>query len=207
VIQPLLWPSFPRWEKVLAACFVIVICIQMPQRVFRDTLDALIKAPLLTQEENECIFARDIAYRLRALGGDTIPVIASAPTTTTWMMYYGGMKGLGTLYWENLDGLKNAAHIYAARNDEEAKQLLRAQHVSFLVILSCEPFVWEYPILIRGLPSNAKPRDTFAARLADGVKLPAWATDIPIRAPESLKSAWGSIYDVREIQENPNREN
>ena len=185
------------WERGLAAVFLLVLFVQMPQRVAQDVVAAFRGPPTFTPDEAVVLFARDIAYRLRALGGDDVPVVASAPTTTTWMMYFGGLRGLGTLYWENTSGLKSAAELYAARDDETAEAIINRHSISFIAILSYEPFVSEYPRLLRGLPLESEPTDTLAYRLANGVDIPLWAQDVPVPVPERLGSAWAAIYDVQ----------
>ena len=71
------------------------------------------------------IVTRDASERIRARLGSEQGVILSGPTTTTWMLYFGGFKGVGSLYWENIAGLRGAADIYSARPLwEDAKKLI-----------------------------------------------------------------------------------
>ncbi len=90
------------------------------------------------------ILTRDSAQRLRARLGPEPGVVVSGPTTTTWMTYWGGFYGLGTLYWENLEGLKADRDIYAAQTADEALKLIKQRGVTHIAIYSWDPFYKEY---------------------------------------------------------------
>lgn len=186
-----------RWEKVAWVVFVLIFSLQMPQRIARDLIEARGKKPVPTSEDMVVVFARDVAYRLRALGGREPATVASGPSTTTWLMYFGGLKGLGTLYWENLAGLKSAARLYSATDEEVAREILARHQIAFVAILSPEPFTSEYARLLQGLPPGPPAKDTFAWGLASGEKVPGWAHDIPVPAPAEIDPSWAAVYDVR----------
>ena len=177
--------------------FVLIFSLQMPQRIARDLIEARGKKPVPTSEDMVVVFARDVAYRLRALGGREPATVASGPSTTTWLMYFGGLKGLGTLYWENLAGLKSAARLYSATDEEVAREILARHQIAFVAILSPEPFTSEYARLLQGLPPGPPAKDTFAWGLASGEKVPGWAHDIPVPAPAEIDPSWAAVYDVR----------
>jgi hypothetical protein len=167
-------PQFPEWQEALAAGFVAVMVLPMSQLVIRG-VRGVGKPPVIGSGEYHAILARDLAYQLRMLSGQDIPVVASAPTTTTWMMYFGGMRGLGTLYWENTEGLKAAARLYSARSEEEAVRLIQQHQVSHIVILlSYEPFLREFPALM-GIPPDDPGQEPLLARMAAGRSSPQWA--------------------------------
>jgi len=190
-----------RWEKAVCLLFVLFFSLQMPQRIVRDLIEHRGKKPVPTSEDMAVVFARDAAYRIRALGGREPVTVASGPTTTTWLMYFGGLKGLGTLYWENVDGLKTAANLYAATDEADAKKILVDHHVAFVAILSTEPFTSEYARLLQGQPPGPPPMDTFAWGLASGSKVPPWARFIPVPSPAEIDPSWAAIYDVRSAWE------
>lgn len=219
-------PQFPQWQTTLAACFVAVMVLPMSQLVIRG-VRGVGKPPVMAGDELQAIFARDIAYQLRMLGGQDIPVVASAPTTTIWMMYFGGMRGLGTLYWENSEGLKAAARLYSARDEKEAMRLIQQHKVSHIVILLWyEPFLREFPALM-GIPPDDPGQEPLIARMADGrstpqwarkmnddrgtlisaqenpvpVPVPIWALNDPVPAPGEQSWAKVLIYDVRHARD------
>src|SRR5581483_11249045 len=75
---------------------------------------------------------RDVAAVLRASQPTGDIVVLASPHASTSVGYYGRFKTLGTLYWENIDGLKKAASIFAAQSDAEAARLLRQYGVTHI---------------------------------------------------------------------------
>jgi len=134
--------------KVMARTFVATVFIgavflPSPVLTMVDWLGWIGAVPMSDVEMME-IVTRDVSQRLRAQLGDQTGVVVSGPTTTTWMTYWGGFKGLGTLYWENLEGLKADRDIYAAPTPEEALKLIKERGVTHIAIFSWDPFYKEY---------------------------------------------------------------
>jgi len=188
-----------RLEWVGAAVFMLALVIQMPQLMIREALSNWGRQILPNEGDIAVAFARDTAYRLRALSGKEPAVVASGPTTTTWLMYFGGLKGLGTLYWENAEGLKATAALYASETGQAAAQIVKERGVSFIVFLSPEPCENEYPRLHRGLPPGPPLDDTFAMGLTSMGEVPPWAKYIEMPVPANLSNAWAAVYDVRQV--------
>jgi hypothetical protein len=99
------------------------------------------------------------------------------------LIYSANARGLGTMYWENRDGLKNAAAVFAAPTMEKARELIERAGVTHVVLFSWDGFEDNYVRLARGLGSAASvPRDTFAVALREG-RLPAWLRPLPHPLP------------------------
>ncbi len=199
--------QYDWWEKMLGFLFVIFVVFYLPVFVFLDVRDTMRKPPDIGIGGDKMILIRDLAYRLRrteptVAAPDQPPIVASGPTNTTWLMYFGGLRGLGTLYWENLEGLKRAAELFSAPTSREGERLLRENHVSYIVITSGEPFVFEYPRLWRRLAAKDHPQDTLAYGLASGKNIPLWASPLPYPIPNRQKEGtlWMALYDVREAR-------
>ena len=188
-----------KLEWVTGVVFMLALVIQMPQLMIREALSNWGMQFLPNEGDIAVAFARDTAYRLRALSGKEPAVVASGPTTTTWLMYFGGLKGLGTLYWENTEGLKATAALYASESHQEAAQIIKQRGISFIVFLSPEPCDNEYPRLYRGLPPGPPLEDIFATQLTTTGDVPSWARFIQVSVPENLPNAWAAVYDVRRV--------
>ena len=188
---------FAKWERLAAAGFFLVLLVQYPQSVILSTLDRLGKSPGLGPGETFNLVVRDLSYYLRRHAGDKEVVVLSGPTTTTWMMFYGGMKGLGTLYWENTGGLKAAAALYAAPNEGEASKLIKERGVTHIVIFSVDAFSSQYVRLARGLPKGAEPMDAFAQGLLHNMAMPSWLAPLHYRMPDRIGREWVAIAEVR----------
>ena len=56
------------------------------------------------------------------------------PGVTVRLCYFASVRGIGTLCWENLNGLKAAA-IYSTTTDAEAVARMRERGITHLVLL------------------------------------------------------------------------
>jgi tetratricopeptide (TPR) repeat protein len=128
---------------------------------------------------------RDIAAALRATQPTGDIVLLASPDGSTGIGYYGRFKTLGTLYWENTEGLKAAAAIYCAERDEEARELMRAHGITHVAVLSKANYLEHYFRLLR---PGAPPRDlekTFGHRLLTQ-EIPRWLRAVTYRVPPNL---------------------
>ena len=90
-----------------------------------------VRAPFV--RPNVDVISRDASLWLRRRTGDQPGVILAAPTATAHMTWFGGFRGIGTLYWENLDGLRASTEIYRAPDAVAAQALLGRYGVTHLV--------------------------------------------------------------------------
>ena len=151
------------------------------------------------------LYVRDISQRLRLGTGNSPLVVASGPTTTTWLMYYGGARGLGTLYWENAAGLKASAAIFGARTDEEALAQIRRHGVTHLVHFSKNLFATPYTRLAQGLGPDRQPKEGFVLRALRTGQLPPWATAYTYPVPQGLDllGDWVQVWEVKPQVDHP----
>jgi hypothetical protein len=149
------------------------------------------------------LVTRDIAYALRARLGAQTGTVASGPTTTTWLAYFGGVRGLGTLYWENVAGLRATAEIYAASTPELARQLIDHYGVTHLVVCSWDAFTRPYVRLARADPLDSLEREpathAFIFQLLSGAPTPEWLVRIPFDIPalSTLRGERVWIFEIR----------
>ncbi len=142
---------------------------------------------------------RDVAHWLRQRAGNEPVVVASSPTGTTLLISQGGVSGLGTLYWENAEGLKHAAALFAAPSPEAAHELARRFGVTHFVFFSWDPFETVLAKLARGVSENALiPPDAFIAKLLTSPVPPPWLRAIPFKLPDhtALKGERIRIWEV-----------
>ncbi|MDI1336688.1 MAG: hypothetical protein PSU94_10965 [Lacunisphaera sp.] len=176
--------SWTRGRRLAAGFFLALVLLPYPLRALADA----IHYPAGLSRENIRQFTmRDLAFRLRhRMGADPV-VLLSAPTATTELIYHGGFKGVGTLYWENAAGLRALVDIYGAPTPERALELLRLRGVTHLVILPWGPFATESARLARSLRADAPvPAGSFAVDLLEsGRGLPDWLRPLPYRLPEA----------------------
>jgi tetratricopeptide (TPR) repeat protein len=147
-----------------------------------------LKARRVSPKDALAALNRDIAATLRGSQPTGDIVLLSSPNGSVGVGYYGRFKTLGTLYWENNDGLKSAAAILGARDDREAATLIRAHGVTHVAIISEENFISEYYKLLHPQASLAETKKCFGARVLLDRQVPQWLQMIPYRVPDDLAS-------------------
>ncbi|HYV98336.1 MAG TPA: glycosyltransferase family 39 protein [Gemmatimonadaceae bacterium] len=153
------------------------------------------------------IITRDVSQKLRLRLGDERGVVLTEPTTTTWMEYFGGVRGIGTLYWENTHGLAEAARVFAAPSDtpaaDSARALVRRYGITHIVLYSWSPFAEEYARLGLGIRVRSVPADSqlSALRRSFGVHLlrgeyPAWLRPLSYHVPDGYGAHSVRVLEV-----------
>jgi len=137
--------------------------------------------------------ARDIAATLRASQPKGDIILLTSPDPSTQIGYYGRFKTLGTLYWENGEGLKAAAAMFSARDDGQAEGLLRSRRVTHIVLVSRNNFIREYYRLLHPEATDAEVDRCFGWRLIKGQPPPPWLEPIPYDVPADLKVLGTSV--------------
>ena len=158
----------------------------------------------ITRDDIHALAERDLAQWLRLRMGRDPAVVVSSPATTTTLIYYGGLRGLDTLYWENRAGLEHAAAIFAAPSPDQAYALIRRYGVTHLVLVSWNLFTEDYVRLYLGLARDAPlPANTFIRGLLHGQGLPPWLRLIPYQLPDNpaLKGETVLVFEVTLPQE------
>lgn len=182
-----------RHVKVIAALLLALFVVPSSTSAIVHWMQADPRMPV-TQRDLAQVATRDVSYRLRQRLGSLPGVVVSGPSTTTWMTYFGGFKGLGTLYAENLAGLKVVAAIYSASTAEEALALCEKYRVTHLALFSWDGFAEEYARLSRGLRRSAPaPADAFMLRVLKGGSIPQWLRPLPYHLPPPLAAADQSL--------------
>ena len=173
------------WRIIVAVLLLGWSLLPNPRNIIYSWVEGHWKAPLSEVEPLELI-TRDVAQRLRLREGDVPLVVVSGPTSSTWLLYWGGFHSIGTYYWENLAGMKANAAIYGAGTPDEALQLLQAHHATHLVILSWVDNPSEYARLSHHLRKNDPvPEDAFAWSLTHGRVYPSWLRPIFYPMPQA----------------------
>jgi hypothetical protein len=142
---------------------------------------------------------RDLAHWLRLRTGDEPAVVAAAPGATTWLLAYGGLRGLGTLYWENTPGLHKIGALYAAKDADAAYELVARWGVTHIVYVSWASLEVALVRETRGMaPDAPAPGDAFILQVLRAPVPPRWLRQIPYSLPEHpvLAGAQVRIFEV-----------
>jgi hypothetical protein len=104
-------------------------------------------------------------------------VVLAPGNTTIALYYYGGLRGLGTLGWENRDGLQAAVRIASATTPEEALELIDRHGVTYIVIPS-----WDSQLDAFARLGLGQLKGSFVYRLHRWA-LPPWLRPVPYPLP------------------------
>jgi hypothetical protein len=148
--------------------------------------------------ELQRILVRDIAHWLRAREGEEKTVVLSEPGLTTQLVYHGGFKGIGTLYWENRDGLKAAVEIFSTTDDRLAQERVRQRGITHIVVTSWANYTATTSRLAGDAPNPAHAKNTLIATLQRGRGCPLWLRPVhyPMPADERLAQDRVLVYEV-----------
>ncbi|HTB63867.1 MAG TPA: J domain-containing protein [Opitutales bacterium] len=206
-----------RWKegfrRPIGILLIIIVLVPFPIfSIYQWRATNLSKNAPPSELDLTQVVTRDVSERIRARLGSEQGVILSGPTTTTWMMYFGGFKGIGTLYWENVEGLRTSAAIYGSTGPwEDVKKLIDKNNVTHICIFSWDAFAEEYARLGQGMrlppADDLKAQQDQARQLQDafvvklltpGHTLPNWLRLIPYHLPEHpwLRYAYVILLEV-----------
>jgi len=144
------------------------------------------------------VVTRDIVRRIMAAEPGRRPVILCSPTTSTELAYYGDVGVIGTLYWENMPGLKAAAEIFSAPDEEAARKSILRRGITHILLFSWDNFASDYQKLYAGSGGAAAPSNPFIPGLLEGKDPPDWLRPLfyPVPAEFGLGGATVWLYEV-----------
>jgi hypothetical protein len=120
---------------------------------------------------------RDLARWLSIHAPPGGAVVLAPPATTTALYYYGGLKGLGTLDWENREGIQASVRIVSATTPEEALGLITRHGIAYIVIPSWDSQLDSFARIGLGQLQGS---------FIDGLRhwsLPPWLRPVPYPLP------------------------
>lgn len=159
------------------ACAWIAAVFAMAPRVISSVVryEECLHAPL-KEDIGNSLLLRDIAHRLVRSGLAAPPVVLTGPNSSTLLSYFGNIRTLGTLYWENNPGLHRAARIFASKDEAQAKQRILEEGVTHIVIPSWENFGSAYARLYSLADPSVDPElgAPFFKAIAEDRLTPGW---------------------------------
>lgn len=117
--------------------------------------------------------------------------LLTSPNSSCLMGYFGKFKTLGTLYWENVDGLKSAAKLLNAQSEDEALRLFKEYGITHVYLMTWENFIEPYFNILYPSPIPGRSvGNSFGYRALVENAIPVWARPIsfvPHPLQEQLK--------------------
>jgi len=145
------------------------------------------------------LLLRDIAHRLIRAQPDRVPVVLADPTSSTDLAFYGGLPVIGTLYWENNEGLRRAARILAATDADELRRGLAGAGIGFVVLPTWDGFadLTDYSPLLRAGGEKIAAGPPYLTEVIAGRARPDWLRPVhyPIPSAFGLEASAVHIYE------------
>ena len=177
------WKNAWRWT--LAVAVTAILCL--PSRVERIIeARAAVAAREVTRLDVLQTVYRDIAKTLRAGQPSGDIVLLTNPDASTGIGYYGRLKTVGTLFWENLEGVKAAAAMFAVKSLPEARELYLRRSITHVAMISESSFVTEYFQLAQPNAGPDEWQQSFAFQLFRR-QAPLWLEELPYEPPPDTK--------------------
>ena len=129
---------------------------------------------------------RDLAARLRTDRPDGEITLLTNPDASTGIGYYGRLKSIGTLYWENLDGMRAAAAMFSAKSLPAARALLQARRVSHVALISESNFLKGFHDLLHPDAPPDEWKSAFGYQLFQRRDVPLWLEELRYEVPADL---------------------
>jgi hypothetical protein len=148
----------------------------------------------LDESELLGLIERDLARWLATHTGPGEAVILAPHNETTTLHYFGGLRGVATLGWENRSGLEVAVRIVSASTPEEAKELIERRKITHIVIPSWDSYLDVYARMGMGQLEG-----TFLKTVHDW-NLPPWLRPVPYQLP-TISGFEGQSVVILEVVE------
>ena len=160
----------------------------------------------LTPGQLLALLHRDMAKAILQNANGKPVVLLSSPSSSGMLSTLGGFKTIGTVYWENVDGLKSAAQMLNAQSEEEALAMLKERGVTHISLMTWANFIHPYfQILYPNSVAGKSLENSFGYRALFNKMIPQWARPIPY-PPNFLTNALNQDVLMLEIVPDQTRE-
>jgi hypothetical protein len=151
----------------------------------------------VTTTEVEALVERDLAHWLTTRTGPGRATVLASPNLTTALIYHAGVRGIGTPYRENKDGLGTALRIASLTAQDEAMALVNRREITHIVLASWDPVLEEYAQL-----KSTKPETSLVALLQQWTA-PRWLRPVPYVLPNipGFEQQSVKVFEVVELQD------
>lgn len=173
------------WAKVVLAVLAVSMCAAGPWILIRERLQVERVRDVQIGETVQLLY-RDIAATLIREGAGARSIVLSDPNASVGVGYYGRLKTVGTLYWENGSGLREASEILCARDDAQAAALVYARGITHVVLVSRNDFLAEYAYALGGDRTAPAGAHGLGHRVLYEDRIPVWLRPLDYAVPAPL---------------------
>jgi len=190
-------PGAARWSRRLLPWFGLAPLVAMLSYGWTQSMrqaDAHLMDPFLGWS----IASRDMAFNLKRLAQLGPVRVMSGPGQTPSLHFFGGVRGTGSLYWENIAGVRAAADFFADTGDSDARRIARERGITHVVVQQDPVLASQMFWVKNGRDAPDDLPKTLAWRLADPLSRPPdWLEPIAYYGSPAASDYQMRIYRVR----------
>ncbi len=183
----------PRWAAVCILVPVLVFLVWCSQRIGdnTDVVSAETIAQLGSAEVAE-IVRRDA----KKMGREPVVLFLSQYTRQSWIGYVYGIPCVGSLYWDNPDGLLDQLTFLSCYDEETARRIAIKHGLTHVIVNPSQSDARAFHYMLHGTWESPHFMETLACRLATPTPTPPpWLQLLPTYTPV-LKQEGARIYRV-----------
>jgi len=144
------------------------------------------------------IASRDLAFNLKRLQQLGPVRVMSGPGQTPALHFFGGVPGTAALYWENRDGVRDAALFFADQGDEEAQRIAAERGITHVVLQSDATLAESSVRIALASDDPSLIEQSLAYRLANPIgEVPGWLEPVPYYGSPMASNFSMRVFRVR----------
>lgn len=130
---------------------------------------------VVAKELIDAAMKKYLAEGLGAAGHGAQMRVLCDPDEVPALYYFGGISGVTSFYWENLQGVHDATDFFTDRGDSRAREIAKQRGLTHVMVFNDAKLGAEFNYIKTGDANIADAGSTLLARLAPGrVGAPPW---------------------------------
>ena len=206
IVVPQVWLLVPRRapSRLVVAALLLSYGYSLVAPTFRNTFGIAWSQfcsgdkIAITAGQGLALLHRQMARAILDDANGQPVVVLSSPNSSVLLAGLGGFKAIGTLYWENVEGLKTAAAGLNTQSDQEALAFMKEHGVTHVSLMTWENFIGPYFGILypKGAPGKSY-ENSFGKRALFDKVIPPWARPLAFPPNDLSKGLQQTILMLR----------
>lgn len=182
ILVPQVWKLVPRHKAARAVAFILLMTsgVFFVRPTFLSTVGRVwlqYRSEKISIQPGQglALLHRQMARAILDDANGEPVVLLSSPNSSCILSALGGFRTVGTLYWENVEGLKSAAAALNAQTEQEAFDLLKKHGITHVSMMTWENFIEPYFNILHQTPQEGVTvMNSFGKRALFDRTIPSW---------------------------------
>ena len=206
IVVPQIWRLVPRElpSRVVVAAMLIFFGYTLVAPTFKNTFTTAWgqfrsgDKISITAGQGLALLHRQMARAILDDAAGAPVVLLSSPNSSCLLSAMAGFRTVGTLYWENVEGLKAAAAGLNAQSDEEALAFMKKHGITHVSLLTWENFIGPFFGILYPKPVPGKSyENSFGKRALFDKVIPPWARPLAFPPNDLSKGMQQTVLMLR----------